>query len=346
MAKDSLTIHRRSQGAFEYILMLSGVLLIVITIIFVLQGSLSGTNNTISSQQDAYNRTVSIDVVRHISPNLPVVRPTGDLPATEALPCCVSNGATEQCTRITDYTAVLLHADQSAGTQVVDSTLAGRNGSCGTGNVASPTSANCVWAAGKSGNSLNTGTNVFVRINNLEVDPAAGAINTVEFWVYTYGMGGMPFGWNNAYDLYTSGNCFGFNTGNSDIVGVNVNALPRGTIVGRWAHVVAGFYNGVPSNANSYLYIDGVRQALGYCTGSSSSSKSATSSAFISGWGADSGYKFNGLIDEFAIYNHALTAQQVADHYAWGVARFYNSCNATRLTCPSGWFVQSSGVCA
>jgi len=41
---------RRGQGAFEYILMLSGVLLVVITITYMLQGSLAQADNTLDAQ--------------------------------------------------------------------------------------------------------------------------------------------------------------------------------------------------------------------------------------------------------------------------------------------------------
>ena len=40
---------RRAQGSFEYVLMLSGVLLVVITMVFVLQGTTSSANNTVGN---------------------------------------------------------------------------------------------------------------------------------------------------------------------------------------------------------------------------------------------------------------------------------------------------------
>jgi len=53
MAKASLMLYRRGQGAFEYILMLSGVLLVVITITYMLQGSLAQADNTLDAQMKA-----------------------------------------------------------------------------------------------------------------------------------------------------------------------------------------------------------------------------------------------------------------------------------------------------
>jgi len=81
---------KRGQGAFEYILMLSGVLLIVILIIFILQGTLSGTNNTMAAQQNTYNSTVSVQIVPQYTANLVVVSKTGGVNGP-LFPCCVLN---------------------------------------------------------------------------------------------------------------------------------------------------------------------------------------------------------------------------------------------------------------
>jgi len=81
---------KRGQGAFEYILMLSGVLLIVILIIFILQGTLAGANNTMGAQQNTFNTAVSIDVVPQYTKNLTVTSKTGGVNGP-SFPCCVMN---------------------------------------------------------------------------------------------------------------------------------------------------------------------------------------------------------------------------------------------------------------
>jgi len=82
----------RGQGAFEYILMLSGVLLIVILIIFILQGTLSGTNNTLGAQQNTYNASVSADIVPQYTQCLIITTATGNVNGP-SYPCCMLNGA-------------------------------------------------------------------------------------------------------------------------------------------------------------------------------------------------------------------------------------------------------------
>ncbi|MFA5246320.1 MAG: class III signal peptide-containing protein [Candidatus Micrarchaeia archaeon] len=68
---------KRGQGAFEYILMLSGVLLIVILIIFILQGTLAGTGNQLNTQANSFGNTVKTDYVKPYTQNLVVVTKTG-----------------------------------------------------------------------------------------------------------------------------------------------------------------------------------------------------------------------------------------------------------------------------
>lgn len=163
---------------------------------------------------------------------------------------------------------------------------------------------------------LPAGTN-YITIDNLDVNTAAGAHNTVEFWMYWRGTSGqMPFGWNQAYDLWITGACFGFNTGEGNVFGTSNAGLANG-----WHHVAAVFYNGVPSAGTVKLYVDGQERALSACQGSTTGSRSVTSRAQISGWAIGAGYYFNGLIDELAIFNRELSATEVEDHYRRGALR-------------------------
>ncbi len=77
----------------------------------------------------------------------------------------------------------------------------------------------------------------------------------------------------------------------------------------QYAHIV-GTYDG-PSE-QICLYVDG---ALNDC-GGSSASLFATALPFTLGNLSGKAATFNGILDEVAIYDYALTAQQVATHYA------------------------------
>ncbi len=157
-----------------------------------------------------------------------------------------------------------------------------------------------------------------VKIDNISVNTAAGAKNTVEFWMKWSGQEGvMPFGWNSSYDLYMTSGCFGFNTGQSNVLGISSSGFAN-----RWNHIVTVFYNGVPSTTNNEIYVNGVKQTLTNCLGTTTSNQSATSTAFISGWGSSAGYKFSGLIDEVRIYSSVLSQAEIRQHYAEGLSGY------------------------
>ena len=88
----------RGQGAFEYILMLSGVLLIVILIMFIWQNALSGTNNTLTGQRNTTSTINNVSIIHLYSGttyNLTVYEATGNVNST-TFPCCTWN-ATGGC---------------------------------------------------------------------------------------------------------------------------------------------------------------------------------------------------------------------------------------------------------
>ena len=102
------------------------------------------------------------------------------------------------------------------------------------------------WVAGKLNNALDfDGIDDCVAVNNVPVNTATGAQNTVAFWMYWDGTKDvMPFGWGSPYDLWfhSTANNFGFNTANADVLGILTDGLTN-----RWVHVTAIFYNGVPN---------------------------------------------------------------------------------------------------
>jgi len=202
--------------------------------------------------------------------------------------------------------------DEGSGTTTADSS--------GNGNDVNFSSA-VTWTNGKFGKALGfDGTSTSTaNAYNTNVDTTAGAKTTVEFWMYWNGTQiVMPFGWNLQYDILLWNNsgkyCFGFNTGHSDMNGYcdNIPALNQS-----WHHVVAIFYNGIPVQPNASLYVDGEQKPV-VTQWNSPLSRTVTPKIFISGWGYDMGYKFNGIIDEVRIYNRALTPEEIWNHYAHG----------------------------
>jgi RHS repeat-associated protein len=158
----------------------------------------------------------------------------------------------------------------------------------------------------------NGGT-VAGTVPNINTSP--GGYNTVEFWMYWDGSaanGPMPFGFSGPggyYDLEFDSGYFGFNTGSSDIYGINI---PTG-FASSWHYIVAEFYNGYPQSG-AKLWIDGVAQALSIKKGTPNA-PTVSSTFDISGWPHDGGYRIGGRIDDAAIYNTALTPAEIANQY-------------------------------
>jgi len=148
------------------------------------------------------------------------------------------------------------------------------------------------------------------HLDGLGVNTASGEANSVTFWMYWDGSNSvMPFGWHT-HDLWFFGGNFGFNSGNGDIYGIASAGLSNG-----WHHVAAVFNNGrLQSNQ---LYIDGVEQVLTQRRSSPNNSRAvAATSATISGWRRDNGYRFSGQLDEVKVYTGTVTQNQVNDDMA------------------------------
>ncbi|MEZ6134980.1 MAG: PKD domain-containing protein [Pirellulaceae bacterium] len=140
-----------------------------------------------------------------------------------------------------------------------------------------------------------------------QINTTSNEFNTVSFWMHWDGTeNSMPFGMTT-YDLWFQSGFFGFNTGVSDLFGMSSAGLAN-----RWVHVTAAFNNG-PGTLNK-LWIDGVPQLLSQRFGVTTA-RSATQNARISGWTNDSGYRFTGSLDEFAVFNRELTDAEVADQF-------------------------------
>ncbi len=155
------------------------------------------------------------------------------------------------------------------------------------------------------------GNNNNIKINNLNINEIDNEVNTVSFWMKWDGKEiAMPFCWNGEYDLYLFNNKFGFNTyEDNNIIGISSN-----DIVNKSVFVVAEFKNGIPDNQNCKLYINGIKQSIsGYATKKSKATREINigSGHFTTEYQ----YYFSSIIDDIAIYNRALSDQEVKQLY-------------------------------
>ena len=152
---------------------------------------------------------------------------------------------------------------------------------------------------------------------NFDPLPTITDSETIEFWMKPdsyppsgYNMSVMGQNYRNAFQLHISGQLqFGIRYGSiSNSVGSN------GTVIGEWAFFV-GTYDGTTLN----LYKNGI--LVSSLTRTISTINAA--SQFRIGYFGISGNQvyFNGMIDDVRIYNAALTAAEIQQHYAEGVGR-------------------------
>lgn len=144
-----------------------------------------------------------------------------------------------------------------------------------------------------------------LNISGLPISKSNGDKTSVSFWMYWDGSNSvMPMGWSY-HDLWFNNGSFGFNSFNGDIYGISSTGLANG-----WHHVVAVFTNN--QLTNNELYIDGAKQTLTQQSGSPNNSHAVVNSTLIIGGVSNTtSYRFSGAIDEFKVYNGALTQTEV-----------------------------------
>ncbi|HEY9309390.1 MAG TPA: DNRLRE domain-containing protein [Microbacterium sp.] len=163
---------------------------------------------------------------------------------------------------------------------------------------------------------------------------------TGEIWFNTTTAGGKLFGFENAqtgngtnYDkhLYMTagGNLvFGSWVGSAAVV-----TSPLGYADGKWHSAV-----GVLDSSGRKLYVDGVLVAQSSVTGADTTSGYwRIGGGNLSSWpGATSNSYFRGSLDEFAVYNGGLSANEIARHYALGVQDVASPSTPSGLTATHG----------
>lgn len=143
-----------------------------------------------------------------------------------------------------------------------------------------------------------------VEISGLPVDTSVGAKTTVTFWMKWDGTTNvMPMGWN-FHDIWIASGLIGFNTFMSDIRGVSSTGLED-----TWVHIAAVFTNG--DVFDNKLYINGIEQTLSQLNTPNNSRAYVNSELRIGGAANSEFFNFFGLLDEFRVYDGALSEAQI-----------------------------------
>lgn len=167
--------------------------------------------------------------------------------------------------------------------------------------------------AGSGGNLVFDGSTNYVNFTA----PNLGTTTTVEMWAALGAgySGKMPFGWFR-YDVYCASGGLGFNTGNSDMYGINSTAVSNLGLVGNPRHYVFEMRSDV-SYINNKIYINSVSQSLSQQVGTELSGQRNFNSGVgrISGWTDTAGYDMPMSLAAFKIYNRALTQAEINTNF-------------------------------
>jgi len=316
----------RAQGAFEYILMLSGVLLIVVLIVFILQGTVSSANETLGDQSSEISSLV--DATKYTpGANMEFLQGTtkNGAAAREAV---ISAGIVEKdaalngltfswnATNVSIYDSslvLMMNFDNVAqlgeNTATVKGSSIYRNN--GTNNGAT-------WVAdGRYGGTyyFDGNDNIAAPIN-YRLSTTRGP-STIEAWI-------RP---NNTAASVTiiSDNCleWGFTLSGGNVNGYVFTPVSGGPVSpNQWYHIalVHEHPTGL-TNTLIKIYVNG--ELKNTATRTVSSDDAYTDSNFWIGQdGCYSNPGFNGSIDEVRIWNRALSSDEVRLHYATNIAKF------------------------
>jgi len=173
-------------------------------------------------------------------------------------------------------------------------------------------------ANGPTYNSANSGSIVFDGTNDYVNFYAPGLTGTatVEMWakIGAAYSGKMFMGWL-AYDVFTAGGNIGFNTGNSDLYGINSSTVASLGVVNNWAHYIFEMRSDV-SYSNNKIYINSIAQTLSQLL----STENSGTRVFNSGNGRISGWRQNGYympmeVSVFRVYNRQLSQAEVTQNF-------------------------------
>lgn len=198
------------------------------------------------------------------------------------------------------------------------------------------TASGAIISAGKLGTGVGfDGVNDYVSVldsNSLDITNAI----TMSAWIKVDSFSNQNpriLAKKNAYDLYLNASLRKLE------MAVYNQSASRKTVKGStilssdiWYHVV-----GIYDKASGFkLYVNGVQETLTGDTGFRGNIKTGTNLLLIGNFEGLTRY-FSGMIDEVAIYNRALTASEISDHYNSGQGKDYCTPSACTDDCsPEG----------
>lgn len=206
------------------------------------------------------------------------------------------------------------------GENNANDSIAGRNGTIYNGMT---------YAAGKVGNAFSfNGSNYITVANNAAFRPSNF---TIVSWIKANSL--SPNTWNTVFAYGASGSdpiagsswdsyYFGFYNGYARLHTLHsfgdLNITSNVAVTLNQWHMLSATFNGTTSR----LYLDGVEVASGTANAPLHYDTNVTSLVMGEDWNNNqpASIKFNGLVDELAFYNNALTSQDMQTLFNAGVS--------------------------
>jgi hypothetical protein len=179
-------------------------------------------------------------------------------------------------------------------------------------------------------NLTNPSSGALTSYVNYSLTPTTFPILTISFWLYTTSvLTCSVLGFNNGAS--TPGPDFGINGSGQLLWAFYTTGSTTGALVGAGSAIVANAWNHVAITFNSststtQYYFNGASVGSSAITGSLSLNGGGNLTNLLFGSYAVAGVPgFNGLIDDFRLYNQALTSSQVSAIYTTNA--YPSSCN-------------------
>ncbi|MBU1134877.1 MAG: LamG domain-containing protein, partial [Candidatus Omnitrophica bacterium] len=204
----------------------------------------------------------------------------------------------------------LWHMNEGTGTSVADSAGTNTGTWAGTGTHWETTNPKLGAGAGKF-----NGSNDYVGVPDSDAWNFTASDGTIDFWFKVNSMPSIAGGLINQVNNDNHWTIYYYSDGKIGVgtSGVNEITSASGVIsTGVWYHVAV-----VKSGSTTTIYVAG-NQVASATTAVWTSSPNPLRIGGHSHWNVD--YNHTGLIDEVAIYNRALTGEEIKDHYLRGVA--------------------------
>jgi hypothetical protein len=174
-----------------------------------------------------------------------------------------------------------------------------------------------IFNSGSLGNIIFDGTNDYADV----ALPSGLTTLTIEAFIkWNSSNGGMFLGFD-LYDIWTSGGTLGYNSGASNVVGINAATVTSLGLIGNWKHYVFTMNSSGLLSTNK-MHINGVQQSISAVVGGDGNNANFGTTLRLCSWTTTNGFFGNVTYGYVRGYNRALTNTEIFQNYNTVKTRF------------------------